>query len=538
LPSITVYGSAGEVGGNQILVESGKSRILLDFGSRMGFDSTYFSGFLNPRTNTELGDRLTLGALPNLPGVYDGRFFEPEGAANLRNDVHKRVLVHGSRFFSEAVPSYDAYLAKEGRPFADALFVSHAHLDHVGAIGFLDSRIPMHCTSATRTVVETIDEVSAFKTEALVSAVPRVDFFKKAGLEGIPKLVKGESVRACDEMADGDVRTVGGMTVRMVEVDHSVPGAASYVVECEGKRILYTGDIRFHGTNPMTISEYATKVGDVDAMVCEGTRIDSSKKLTERDVGAGIAAKMAKASGLVLIDFGWKDATRYETVRDAARAAGRTLVINARLAYLLFKLGHRPDPGVRVFLRRHSSALYSPKDYDAYELGLPDAPTCHYDEGVAADEIRARPSEYAMMFSFFDLGQLFDLAKDGKLPGSFFIKAQCEPFSDEMEMDEERLINWLDAFGIGYDVGKTPVPPGCANPGCDKLRKRIDRSHVSGHASGPELKELIAKIAPRTLIPIHTPYQERFAGIAREIAAEGGAKIGVRVPDYGERVQL
>jgi ribonuclease J len=539
--AITIYGGTGEVGGNQILVESGKTRILLDFGSRMGYDSTYFSNFLNPRTNTELHDRLVLGALPRIPGIYSPHLFEPVGVEQLRNDVHKRILTTGSRYFDRAkMPTYDEWVGMEAKPFADALFVSHAHLDHIGAIGFLDTALPLHCTKETKTIIETIDEVTAFKTEALETSIPHVAFFKKAGLEGIPKIAKEPDARKCVTMADREKVKFGPIEVTLLEVDHSVVGAASYVVEAEGKKILYTGDIRFHGTKPMTIDEYAAKVGGgVDLMVCEGTRVDSDRKLTEREIGEKIAEKISQVKGLVLVDFGWKDTTRYETVRDAAKKAGRALVINARLAHLLHRLGKPQDKGVRVFLKRHTSALYSPKDYDDYELGLPGAPNCHYENGILADEIRASPGSFVMMFSYFDLSQLFDLVDaDDKLLGSWFVKAQCEPFSDEMEIDEERLIKWLTTFGIGFDKGKTPLPDGCTKPDCDKLRERIDRSHVSGHASRPELKELIAKIAPSVLVPIHTNCPEIFEEIAREIEQEGGPSIEVKIPKYGRPIPV
>ena len=310
--AITIYGSVAEVGGNQILVESGKIRILLDFGSRMGFDSTYFSTFLNPRANTELRDRLTLGALPRIPGIYNKHLFEPVGTDQLRNDIHERILIKGSRYFDHArLPTYDEWVGMETKPFADALFVSHAHLDHIGAIGFLDTALPLHCTKETKTIIETIDEVTAFKTEALETSIPHVAFFKKAGLEGIPKIAKEPAARKCMTMADMEKVKFGPIEVTLLEVDHSVVGAASYVVEAEGKKILYTGDIRFHGTKPMTIDEYSMKIGGgVDLMICEGTRIDTDVKLTEKEICDKMAEKISQVKGVVLIDFGWKDTTR------------------------------------------------------------------------------------------------------------------------------------------------------------------------------------------------------------------------------------
>jgi len=148
-----------------------------------------------------------------------------------------------------------------------------------------------------------------------------------------------------------------------------------------------------------------------------------------------------------------------------------------------------------------------------------------------AEEIKSNPGKYVLMLSYYDLGQLFDLAdENGKIPGSRYIRAQCEPFCDEMELDEERFINWLDAFGIGYRFGETPLPVGCTNPECFKLKRRIDRSHVSGHAFRPELQELIGKISLRILIPVHTERPAVFVELVRAI----GKDIEVIVPELGK----
>jgi mRNA degradation ribonuclease J1/J2 len=71
---------------------------------------------------------------------------------------------------------------------------------------------------------------------------------------------------------------------------------------------------------------------------------------------------------------------------------------------------------------------------------------------------------------------------------------------------------------------------GCSNPSCVKLKKRIERSHVSGHASRPELQELISKIDPRIVIPVHT---ER-PGAFEELVKAMGKEIRVIIPELGE----
>ncbi|HID74223.1 MAG TPA: MBL fold metallo-hydrolase [Thermoplasmata archaeon] len=546
MTSVTIYGGVGEIGGNKVLVESGETRILLDFGTRLGYESRFFSDFVNPRTNTALRDRLAIGALPRIPGIYREDMVRPSGYEALADARGDRVLRPDSPYFRlDGVRTYEEYLQDAGKPYVQAIFLSHAHLDHTGAIGYLDHRIPLFCSVVTETMVRAIDEMSTQGAEVLTSKERDVWFTgTRSTFPGTPKIARSDVIeRECHTMADGGVVDLDGLRVRLIEVDHSVPGAASFVVEAGDLRILYTGDIRFHGSRPMTVEEYVERIGPIDVLLCEGTRVDSRQILYEQQVGLELRERFERVWGLVLIDFSWKDTTRFETVRDAAAHAGRTLVINARLAYLLHRLRMDPGTNVKVFLKRRDSCLYSPSDYTRakHEYGPSTdwdeaIDSTHYDDGLVAEQIRADPGRYVLMLSYYDLGQLFDFADaEGQIPGSLFIKAQCEPFSDEMEIDEERLINWLDMFGVGYFLGKTPLPDGCTNPQCSRLHQRVERSHVSGHASRPELLELISLLGPKVVIPVHTESPEAFLDIASELKEERGQEIRVILPKKGDK---
>ncbi|HDS45388.1 MAG TPA: MBL fold metallo-hydrolase [Methanomicrobia archaeon] len=544
---ITVYGGAGEIGGNKILVEDQGTRLMLDFGTRMGFASAFFSEFLGVRSNTALKDKLTIGALPVIPGVYRRDLISPEGVEELTTNIYSRILSPDSELFRvPGLITYEDYYREHGRGYIDGILLTHAHMDHTGDIGFLHPTIPLYCSKNTQTLVDAIDDVTNFTSEAVRSKRSCVAFTKRGAVPESPRIDhKEELVRDCRTLEDGEVLTIGSFRVALIAVDHSVPGAASYVLTCDGAgkplRILYTGDIRFHGTKGTTIDDYVSAIGSgVDIMICEGTRIDSDSQLTEERVCSKITEEIAGTDGLVFVEFSWKDTTRYETISKAAVSCGRTFVINARLAYVLNKLELTPLPEhVSVFLKRKGSCFYSPNDYSTYkhEYGYSvdketwTADASHYNNGLVAEEIKSNPRKYVVMLSYYDLGQLFDLADAaGKIPGSRYIRAQCEPFSDEMELDEERLINWLDAFGIGYRLGATPLPVGCTNPSCSKLRKRIERSHVSGHASRPELQELISKVNPRIVIPVHTERPEAFKDLVTALRKE----IWVIIPELGE----
>lgn len=538
---ITCFGGVGEIGGNKILVENDETRIFLDFGQRMDYENDFFSEFLSPRTNSSIKDRITIGVLPNIPGIYRKDLLVPTGVENLDSSVYNRVLKNESPFLSlNGIDTYEDYVKREGKPFVDAIILSHAHLDHTGAIGFLHQNIPLYCSKITEILLRAIDDVTIFKSKALDSKTNNIDFYKKGTFSNSPRIIHRDIKRKCISLKDNEKVNIDKLSITHFLQDHSIPGASSFVVNCSNKKILYTGDIRFHGYNPMTIEEYANKVGNgIDVMICEGTRIDSTEVLPESKIKEKIEEKINDTKGLVFVDFNWKDTTRYETIKKATEDSGRTFIINARLAYLLNKLEEYPlGDDIKVFLKRKGSCLYSPGDYTSskYEFGLSvdwkgDRDSTHYDNALTALDIKKHPERYVMMLSYYDLGQIFDIAdKNGKIPDSWFIKAQCAPFSDEMELDEERFMNWLKIFGIGFNLGETPIPEDCKKKDCDKLRNRIERSHVSGHASRSELKELIGLVKPKVLIPIHTIYPKLFMDIVQEI----GIKIKVILPEYGK----
>jgi len=47
--------------------------------------------------------------------------------------------------------------------------------------------------------------------------------------------------------------------------------------------------------------------------------------------------------------------------------------------------------------------------------------------------------------SFYDLEELVEINPQ---PGSYYILSASEPFNEEMEIDFERLVNWLSHCGL------------------------------------------------------------------------------------------
>jgi ribonuclease J len=587
MTSLTFFGGVGEIGGNSILIEDGVTRILLDFGRRMGEASRFYEEFIQIRSKCALLDLLKLKILPMIDGIYSESYLNCLILGRDEIDVSTLPLDKAKDYWqTDLLAPYD-----RKRPGADGVFISHAHLDHIQDLSFIHKDIPVYCTQTTKVLAKAITDVSNggvdyqfyhvkdkiwmdIKSESHRTAFPGELTFKEKSEKKIVECQKSGFAFTRDIKVDerkfvvSETGKIKSLTYKIIPVGHSVPGASSLLlITGEGKRILYTGDIRFHGKNEPTMEEYIENLADgsIDLMICEGTRIDSDTELTEEDVFKDIKERIENAKGLVLIDFGWKDITRFDTIAKAAEETERIFVINPKLAYLLYELHNMNnlrygEPAkmehVKVYKKRQGDYLYSKHDYDKFKAGYLEhwgrnyakddqnivriaekiksnerltleeqtaweLATHHIEYGVPAYKIRENPGKYILMFSFWDANELIDLSTTkGNLPNSTYIRASCEPFSDEMEIDEQKLMNWLDKFGVSYE---TEVKNG---------KVFFKRAHVSGHASRPELKKLIIRIKPKKLIPIHTLKPQEFSKMFK------GSEIEVVLPEPGKTYSL
>jgi ribonuclease J len=102
-----------------------------------------------------------------------------------------------------------------------------------------------------------------------------------------------------------------------------------------------------------------------------------------------------------------------------------------------------------------------------------------------SQDIREMQEEVIMVCSLADLKELIEIRPES---GSNFIHSASEPVNEEGEVEFSKLLNWLDHFGMPlYQI------------------------HCSGHIMPNELKDIVSKIQPKRLHPIHTEHPELFA---------------------------
>jgi ribonuclease J len=499
---LNFYGGINEIGGNKVLLKSQKGSVFLDFGLSYSQEGRFFEEFLKPRTNSKYYDLVKLGILPKLDGIYRKDIFCPEGFSN--NCTPTPELWQSELQCYEKACEDNAW-----RP--SAVFISHAHADHCGYLPYLGN-IPVYSSETSQKLMKAISQIGNLKGyDAELTKYSYRELKKLGNTATFPGTytIKGKTAqeRKFNNLESGTKSNIAeNLDITAFDVGHSIPGSMCCLVEADEKQILYTGDIRFHGRSQPDLSPLNDLKPDV--MITEGTRIDENIPDDEDRVEQDLRDLIDRTTGLVMVGFAWKDLERYETVKKAAEDSGRQPVFDPRLAYLLARLGTNIyDEGASVFIERSGSMLFSPSDYTRakHKIGLIDTEDwkddqtdkTHLDNGVKATDLKKEPNKYVLHLDYFRFKNLLDIdpPKD-----SVYVRAQCEPFNQKMELSEDRMINWLKQFNINERNNYEPY-----------------QIHASGHASGKELQEFIEGIKPKKLIPIHTVKPKLFYNKSGEV---------------------
>jgi len=352
------------------------------------------------------------------------------------------------------------YRFEETEPSVEAVFLSHSHGDHSACISFLNRKIPVYCGETTATIIRALYETRTKSLEADISGL------------------------SFNTFRTGSKIKLGSVEVEPIHVDHSVPAAYGFLVHTSEGALVYTGDLRAHGTRAEMTDDFIERAREVRAraLLAEGTNLIGATLTTEAEVQSKVSSIVRTSSKIVLTDFSNVDVDRFRTFYNAAKENGRVLAVSLRQAYLLSKLAGEGKIDIPDVAHDENVVVYqrSKKRYFEWEKSV-----LSFQNVVEASDIRDRQSNTVLVSSTRDLKELVEIRPE---PGSCFILSISEPFTEEQEFEFERVVNWLDHFGLPmYHV------------------------HCSGHIMPGELKEALERIEPEMVYPIHTEHPELYA---------------------------
>jgi ribonuclease J len=485
MTKLVFHGGVNEIGGNKILLEDKGIKIFLDFGMNFNKHSDFFTEFMPPRKCTCIRDLIGLGLLPKIKGIY-------------RKDYCKHMGLD----------------AKE-KASIDGVLVSHGHVDHIGYIHFLRKEIPIHVSPETKAVMELFSRTGAGSYNEYLQVADSFKLIPKKRGDGLKRKTKN------DGMGERNINTfefeksfkIGHLEIIPLRVDHSLPGATGFIIHTSEGTIIYTGDLRFHGRHKQWSHNFVEKVSneEPDLLLTEGTRIKENTTGTEEYVQKKSTESIKGKKGLTIVNFPLRDTDRLLTFYNTSVSNNRKLIIEPRQAILLDllkgvgvdELPSSNDNNIRIFYAKKSWGIIGRKDFpeEHYEKDYQTWEKSHLGAKniITAEEISKNQEKYVMFMNYFQLNNLFDIIPK---KGSVHIRSMCEPFNEDMELDQKRIDNWLKLFGL-YPEHKY---------------------HASGHASGKHIFEMVEKIKPRTLIPIHTEFPKMFKGKAKNVLVVKGDK--------------
>ncbi len=322
----------------------------------------------------------------------------------------------------------------------DAIVITHAHEDHVGAVGLLYPRL-----------------------RAPIVATPFAAEVAKRKLEE-----RGLDPRVIKTRRPGERSRFGPFDVEFFPVTHSIPDANAVVIRTEEGTIFHTGDFKIDPTpslgKPVDLAALG-RLGDegVLAVACDSTNVFMKGwSGSEADVKPALSGIIAKCEGAVCATTFASNVARLKTLADAAIANDRSIVVAGRA------------------MRRMIEIAVETGAITSFPSVISEA---------RAGELPARHLFYLVTGSQGENRAALARIAGGNHPSVSLQQGDAVIFSSKTIPGNERevykLYNRLSEKGVRV------------------IDEDDGRVHVSGHARREEIASIYAALRPKISIPLH-----------------------------------
>jgi ribonuclease J len=357
---------------------------------------------------------------------------------------------------------------RERREQVGAVFLTHGHEDHLGALPFLLREVP----------------VPVYGTRFTLALLrPRLE---EAGVRADLR-----------EVRPGDVRPAGDaspIAAEFLAVTHSIPDACGLALSTPQGTLLHSGDFKI---DPAPVRGPGMDLDRIEALGRKGVRLllsDSTNaeregtSLSESQVGPALEQAFERARGRVFVACFASNVHRLQQIVDAARAFGR------RVAFL----GRSMEANARL----------------AQELGYLELPAWM---PVSPEEAATLPPRELCVLTTGTQGE----------PRSALARLARGEHPD-LAVAPGDLVVLSSRFIPGNEIAIGQVVNELCRRGAEVAYEGLAPLHVSGHAQADEQRRLIRLARPAHFVPIHGEFRH-LSRHAAHAAAEGVAGRDVLV---------
>ena len=332
------------------------------------------------------------------------------------------------------------------------ILITHAHLDHIGAIPYLSPKLnnpTFYGLKLTMGMVEQRNkEFVATKGAKLITVKPR------------QKL------------------KLGVFTASFFRVNHSIPDSCGVIIDTPEGKIVHTGDFKFDFTPADGIqcdTETMDQLGKENVLALLSDSTNSTKPghtMSEKVVGETLEEIIGNTQGRLIIASFASLIGRMQQIIDAAKkhnrqvfVTGRSMIQNTKMAT---KLGYLKYPKDLVKdLRKNSKA--------AQQSNALIITTGSQGESLAA-LTRMAMNEHATV-----------------------------------KISKNDTIVYSSSPIVGNERAVYAVVNELTRKGANVISNKVMDVHTSGHGQQEDLKMMLNKIKPKFLIPVHGEYYMRHA---------------------------
>ncbi|MEO0943888.1 MAG: ribonuclease J [Pseudomonadota bacterium] len=321
------------------------------------------------------------------------------------------------------------------------IFITHAHEDHIGAVGHLWSRLkaPIYCRNFTAHHARRKVEEHGHDPDA-VQIAP----------------VWPETVEA------------GPFSVGFAPISHSIPESSAVIIDTPAGRVVHTGDFKLDASpvvgEPFDEERWsAIGAQGVHALVCDSTNVFTDHPgRSEATVGPEIVKLVQSSSGMFVATTFASNVARVKTLAEAGIEAGRSVCLLGRA------------------MRRMIEA--------AVLTGVVD----DFPSTVTPEQAQDIPRENLMLLVTGSQGER--RAASAALSRGKYLG---------LELSEGDTFLFSSKTIPGNERGVNVVINALSEKGVDVIDDSSGLYHVSGHANRPDLSRVHQLLNPDMVIPMH-----------------------------------